>query len=166
MQRTIVGFHHDDEGDWVAELSCLHNQHVRHRPPFQNRPWVVDDSRRASRMGAALDCPLCDRAEMPDGLTLARVAGPFDADTLPTALRRHHRVAERTWGCLWVLEGAVVFSLESDPPLEVRLEAGGRQPIPPGLPHRLTVDGPVRLAVEFYVRATPGEGSGPSPGTA
>ncbi len=165
MQRSIVGFHQDDDGDWVAELSCLHNQHVRHRPPFQNRPWVMDDSGRAGRIGAPLDCPLCDRAEMPEGLSIARMAGPFDADTLPAGLRRHHRVAERTWGCVRVLEGGVVFSMESQPPLEVRLEAGGRQPIPPGVPHCLTVDGPVRLAVEFHVPAPPGQGSGPSRGT-
>ena len=166
MQRSIVGFHQDEEGDWVAELACLHNQHVRHHPPFQNRPWVVDDPERASRVGAALDCPLCDRAEMPEGLTLVRVAGPFDAAALPAALLRHHRVAERTWGCVRVLEGAVAFSMESNPPLEVRLEAEERQPIPPGVPHRLTVDGPVRLAVEFYVPATPGEGPSRPPGTA
>ena len=164
MQRSIVGFHQDDDGDWVAELSCLHNRHVRHRPPFQNRPWVVADSERAAHVGATLDCPLCDRAEIPEGLTLARVAGPFDADTLPAALRRHHRVAERTWGCLRVLEGAVVFSMESETPFEVRLEVGERQPIPPGVPHRLTVGGPVRLAVEFYVRATPAPGWRFSPG--
>ena len=60
MQRTIIGFHQDEDGDWVAELSCLHNQHVRHRPPFQQRPWVLDESQRAARVGAELDCPLCD----------------------------------------------------------------------------------------------------------
>ena len=151
MQRSIVGFHQDDDGDWVAELSCLHNQHVRHRPPFQSRAWVLDESERASRIDAPLDCPLCDRAEMPEGLTLVRIAGPFDTGTLPAAFRRRHRVAERTWGFLRVLEGAVGFSMDSDPPLEVRLEAGGRQPIPPGVPHCLKVDGPVRLSVEFFV---------------
>jgi len=159
VQRSIVGFHQDVDGDWVAELSCLHNQHVRHRPPFQNRPWVLVDEERSARLGEDLDCPLCDRAEMPDGLTLARTAGPFDADTLPPALRALHRVAERTWGCLNVLEGAVEFAMEVEPPLDVRLEAGARQPIPPGVPHRLTLTGPTRLTVEFYVppRSAPAE---------
>ncbi|MCA1845726.1 MAG: DUF3565 domain-containing protein, partial [Actinobacteria bacterium] len=100
MQRSIVGFHQGDDGDWVAELSCLHNQHVRHRPPFQDRPWVLDGAGRSARIGGELDCPLCDRAELPEGLALARVAGPFDAETLPDGLRRSHRVAERTWGSL------------------------------------------------------------------
>jgi hypothetical protein len=69
MIRTIEDFHQDDEGDWVAELSCLHTQHVRHRPPFWNRPWVTTEAGRRSRIGAELDCPLCDRAEPPDGDT-------------------------------------------------------------------------------------------------
>ncbi|MHB1711793.1 MAG: DUF3565 domain-containing protein, partial [Acidimicrobiales bacterium] len=40
MIRVVVGFHPGTHGDWVAELSCWHNQHVRHQPPFQNRPRV------------------------------------------------------------------------------------------------------------------------------
>lgn len=30
VRRRIVGFHQDEGGDWVAELSCMHRQHVRH----------------------------------------------------------------------------------------------------------------------------------------
>ena len=152
MQRRIVGFHQDEDGDWVAELSCLHNQHVRHQPPFQERSWVLEESGRAARIGAELNCPLCDRAELPEGLHLARTAGPFEAGTLPAGLRHGHRVAERTWGCLSVHEGSVWFSMESDPPVRVRVEAGGRQPIPPGVLHVLTLDGPVSLSVEFLTQ--------------
>ncbi|MEW6472608.1 MAG: DUF3565 domain-containing protein [Actinomycetota bacterium] len=154
MQRSIVGFHQDEDGDWVAELSCLHNQHVRHRPPFQERSWVLEESGRVERIGAELDCALCDRAELPDGLRLVRRAGPFTAETLPAALQSRHRVAERTWACLHVLEGSVRFSMDSDPPLEALVEAGARQPIPPAIPHALTILGPVVLEVEFFVATT------------
>ena len=65
MNRAITGFHADEHGDWVAELECGHNQHVRHRPPMQWREWVLDPVSRAGRIGTALDCPLCDRAEGP-----------------------------------------------------------------------------------------------------
>lgn len=153
MQRTILGFHADDDGDWVAQLSCWHNQHVRHQPPFQDRNWVLDESGRASRIGAELNCPLCDRAELPEGLRLVRTAGPFDSDTLPSGLRKEHRVAEGTWGRLRVHSGSVWFSMALDPPLDVLMGTGGRQPIPPGVPHVLRVDGPVLLTVEFLVRA-------------
>ena len=65
MQRNILGFGRDDEGDWVARLACGHNRHVRHRPPFINRPWVVHAAGRASWLGRSFDCLRCDRLEWP-----------------------------------------------------------------------------------------------------
>ena len=65
MISRIVGYHQDDLGDWVAELSCLHNQHVRHRPPFQEREWVTTAEGRAGRIGSEIECPLCDRDRPP-----------------------------------------------------------------------------------------------------
>ena len=59
VARRIVGFHRDDEGPWVAELECGHNQHVRHDPPWQNRPWVVSEPGRAGMLGSTLVCALC-----------------------------------------------------------------------------------------------------------
>lgn len=99
MIRNIHRFHQDDDGVWVAEPTCLHNQHVRHNPPFEERPWVMSETGRRERIGAQLDCPLCDRLELPVGLEVVRTAGPFDASTLPPALQRSHLVAERTWVC-------------------------------------------------------------------
>ena len=160
MIRTIDGFHRDEEGDWVAELSCLHGQHVRHRPPFQLRPWVTSEEGRADHLGAELDCPLCDRTELPAGLEVVRTAGPFDADTLPAGLRRAHLVADRTWGRLRILDGEVGFHIETNPPIDVRLDAGDEQPIPPGVPHLLRLDGPVQLAVDFLVRPAAGPATG------
>lgn len=66
MERRITGFHTDDEGHWVAELDCGHNQHVRHDPPWQNRPWVVAPEGRASHLGAVLACRKCDQGAPPD----------------------------------------------------------------------------------------------------
>lgn len=63
-----MSFALDDEGDWVAHLSCGHRQHVRHQPPFQMRPWVLDPVARASRVATPLECPLCDRTELPEEL--------------------------------------------------------------------------------------------------
>lgn len=152
MIRTIDGFSQDDQGDWVAELSCLHRQHVRHQPPFRERPWVETRAGRDAHLGTDVDCPLCDRAELPDGLEVVRTAGPFDAGTLPAGLRRTHRVPDRTWGLLQVLDGAVGFRLETDPPRDVRLGAGEAQPIPPGVDHLVRTEGPVRLALELLSR--------------
>jgi hypothetical protein len=59
VARRIVGFHLDEAGDWVAELECGHGQHVRHRPPWINRPWVVTPAGRKAKLGATLPCKLC-----------------------------------------------------------------------------------------------------------
>ena len=59
-KRAIVGFHRDTDGHWVAELDCGHGQHVRHAPPFVERPWVLTATGRSKRIGTRLDCKLCD----------------------------------------------------------------------------------------------------------
>ena len=63
-ERRIIGFHQDQEGDWVAELECGHNQHVRHDPPWQERAWVLSSEGRAGRLGTGLTCRLCDTEGM------------------------------------------------------------------------------------------------------
>jgi hypothetical protein len=59
VQTTITGFRQDTAGDWVAELACGHSQHMRHRPPWTERPWVAIEEQRAAKIGAPIDCPLC-----------------------------------------------------------------------------------------------------------
>ena len=66
MKHPIVGYHRDEEDHWVAELDCGHNQHVRHNPPFVNRPWVVTERGRNSMLGHELNCVKCDRDEPVD----------------------------------------------------------------------------------------------------
>lgn len=60
MQQAIIGFHQDEHGDWVADLACGHVQHVRHQPPFMNRPWVLSPQGRTRHVGQMLGCRLCD----------------------------------------------------------------------------------------------------------
>lgn len=62
MQQPIVSFERDEEGHWVALLACGHRQHVRHQPPFINRPWVVTEAGREAKLGVMLDCLHCDEA--------------------------------------------------------------------------------------------------------
>ena len=60
MKRKIIGFHQDEFDDWVADLECGHTQHVRHKPPWQNRPWVIDEVQRNEYIGRRLNCRDCD----------------------------------------------------------------------------------------------------------
>lgn len=66
MKQPICGYHRDHEGHWVAELACGHNQHVRHKPPWVERPWVVSPIGRAAMLGVPLNCLKCDRGEPRD----------------------------------------------------------------------------------------------------
>jgi hypothetical protein len=65
MKQRITGFHLDAEQHWVAVLACSHTQHVRHDPPWQNRPWVVTEEGRQAHLGAELNCVTCDRVAVP-----------------------------------------------------------------------------------------------------
>ena len=62
MKQPIVGYHVDEEGHFVARLACGHNQHVRHKPPWQIRPWVITESGRQAHLGTPLDCRKCEEA--------------------------------------------------------------------------------------------------------
>lgn len=57
--RQIIGYHLDHEGHWVAQLLCGHNQHVRHDPPWDQRPWVLTQKGRETMLGFELNCVKC-----------------------------------------------------------------------------------------------------------
>jgi tellurite resistance-related uncharacterized protein len=149
MERAIAAFEQDDAGDWVALLECFHRQHVRHTPPFRSAPWVLDEQSRSQRVGTSLDCPLCDRAELPDGLEVLRTTETWDEHTLPAGLRRAHRIPNGHWGRLRVEQGALRFRAQTDPVIDVILRAGDVQAIPPGVEHEVDPGDRLRFLVEF-----------------
>jgi len=149
VRRPIASFRQDEAGDWVAELKCLHRQHVRHQPPFRLAPWVLDAGGRNARRGTPLDCPLCDRLELPDGLETDRVTDTWTDATMPQALRRDHRVAGGRWALLHVVAGAVRYRAATEPPTDVLVRPGSPQPIPPEVAHSVEGAGPASFFVEF-----------------
>ena len=66
VSRRIVGFFADEEHHWVARLECGHNQHVRHTPPWMNRPWVMTPEGRVNAVGQVLPCRKCAVGVPPD----------------------------------------------------------------------------------------------------
>ena len=111
METTIVGFHPDDAGDWVAELACGHGQHMRHTPPWQERPWVTTEEGRQGKIGARIECALCAAIRLPLDAREYKRTGNFTEETLPAALRKEHRTKAGTWGRIVVTEGQAGVSL-------------------------------------------------------
>jgi len=60
MLQAIIGFHLDNEQHYVADLAYGHTQHVRHTPPWQNRPWVLTEQGRDEKLGVELNCKKCE----------------------------------------------------------------------------------------------------------
>lgn len=63
MQQSIRSFHLDQQQHWYVILACGHRQHVRHNPPWQNRPWVITEQGRTEKLGALLECKKCDEQQ-------------------------------------------------------------------------------------------------------
>jgi tellurite methyltransferase len=150
MLREIVSYHLDQHSDWVAELGCGHGQHVRHRPPYQLREWVTQAEGRQARLGSPLDCPSCDRAELPGDVRFERSSVQWTEGTIPAVLRTSHRLAPGTWGLIKVESGKLRFSASTVPKLNLVVAVGSTQPIPPGVDHDVGIIGPVCFSIDFY----------------
>ena len=152
MRRTIKGFHQDEAGDHVAELSCGHGQHVRHKPPFWSRPWVLTPEGRAEKLGLELECVLCDRFELPAGYAPYKRTPSFDQASIPDGLRKDHETKPGVWGVVHVVSGRLRYVVE--PPLAGEHHLDSQRPgiIVPEVLHHVTPDGDVVFFVEFYRR--------------
>ncbi len=150
--RPITGFHRDEEGDWVADLSCGHTRHVRHRPPFELRPWVESDEGRASMLGVELDCSFCDMPARPSDAEVYRRTPTFDESSVPRGLLEEHTTKADVWGRIVVEEGRLRYEvLEPTPDCWV-LRPGVSGVIEPRRKHRVAPVGAVRFHVEFLRR--------------
>lgn len=58
--RSITGFSFDEAGDAVVHLDCGHRVHARHHPPWQERPFVTDESSRRRLIHTPYHCAYCD----------------------------------------------------------------------------------------------------------
>nr|WP_136162453.1 DUF1971 domain-containing protein [Sphingomonas flavalba] len=75
----------------------------------------------------------------------------FDENNLPDALRHQHRTKPGVWGVLRVLDGEIALSFANGRPTE-RLSPGRPGLLYPDDPHWVTLNGPMRMQVDFYDR--------------
>jgi len=152
MHRPITSFEKDEHGDWVAFLTCGHRQHVRHNPPFFERPWVITEEGRREKLGALRDCQQCDRFEMPDGFAAYRKTGQFSETTIPKSLLHEHSTKAGVWAKIHVFRGKLIYHVDG---LKNRFDISRETPgiVIPEVKHHVEPIGPVTFFVEFYRRS-------------
>ncbi len=149
MDRPITNFDQDEEGQWVALLSCGHSQHVRHQPPFVERGWTQSESGRADALGQMLDCPQCDRMEPPEAAVRYKSTPIFTELTIPKALRREHSTKPGVWGRIRVLEGNLLYEVLAPELQSFSLDSESKAFIVPEVPHRVEKIKRVIFKVDF-----------------
>lgn len=149
VERPIIGFDLDEAGDWRALLGCGHRQHVRHKPPFTNRPWVVTEDGRRSKLGSALNCVRCDQLELPDTFVPYQRTPAYTDSAMPPKLRRDHTTKAGVWAKIIVTQGKLQYHVE-DLGVHVELSAGRHGVIAPEVPHRVEPAPGAVFHIEFY----------------
>ena len=149
MERSITGFRRDAAGDWTALLGCGHSQHVRHDPPFVDRPWVLSVEGRAERLGESLNCVRCERMELPSHFVAYHRTPEFSADSMPSALRADHATGLGVWAKIVVTRGTVRYCVP-DLALDAQLGPGHDGIVVPEARHSVDPAGDARFHVEFY----------------
>jgi tellurite methyltransferase len=146
MNQKITGFHQDSEGIWMADLACRHTQHIRHNPPWQERPWVLTESGRQDKLGAELDCFFCNMATIPADAKPYKQTARFDETTVPAGLLADHRLKPGVWGQIVVEEGHLEYTCDRGV-FVLRPDVVGI--VEPEVVHYVRLQGPVRFYVEF-----------------
>lgn len=149
MERTVTGFDQDEVADPVALLDCGHRQHVRHEPPFINRPWVTTEEGRNSMLGTRLNCVRCDHSELPDHFVAYKQTPVFTESTLPDGLKKNHSTRNGVWAKIRVAEGRLRYRVESLG-IDTELTPDVTGIVIPEVLHSVEPLGNVRFLVEFY----------------
>lgn len=152
MDRPITGFHQDEAGDWVAELDCLHGQHVRHSPPFVNRPWTESEAGRSAMLGKLLSCACCDRLEMPESLQLVKQTECFTETLMPKYLIQGHMLEKGYWGKVNVIEGTMSYTRLQPIKVKDTITPDHAGIIAPNQIFSLKPEGKVRFCLELYTQ--------------
>lgn len=148
MERTVTDWR-PSQGGWVVELACGHTYQARTTTGLGPAGPNGHPAGGWPGVGGTVGCDRCDLAEPPAHLRLVRTSEEWGEETLPPGLRRRHRLGGGTWGLLRVHGGRLAFSMACTPPIERELGAGECQAIPPGVPHHISVIGPLRCAIDF-----------------
>jgi tellurite resistance-related uncharacterized protein len=73
----------------------------------------------------------------------------WNEETMPPGLRRNHRIAAGSWGQIFVHQGRLRFTAQTQPVLDAIVDSGSTQAIPPEVEHSVEPLGSVAFSVEF-----------------
>lgn len=154
-QVRIQSFFEDEEGHFVAQLSCGHTQHMRHRPPLESRPWVLSAEEREKKLGAPLDCSFCDMPSLPPDVSVYKVTNEFTDESVPVKMTQEHSTGPGVWGRIVVLAGRVTYLIPSLDRSWV-LRPGVDGILVPEQVHKVLPGAGARFRIEFLRRPTEG----------
>lgn len=89
-------------------------------------------------------------ARLPDGVIPYRTIGPFDETSLPAGLQQNHSLKDGVWAKLQVAAGEMTFVWMDDEGGNEKVAAPAELIVPPLVPHRVDLTGPVDLRITFY----------------
>lgn len=150
MDKKIVGFHVDEVGDWVADLECGHAQHVRHNPPWTNRPWVLETEGRKRSLGTLLDCLKCNMPQVPPSARQIGGSEVLNQQVIAKQYADIHRNDSDMWIRVVVTEGELVYQQVADKTKGYVIDPEFAAVIAPGERFALREKGHVLFQLFYY----------------
>ncbi len=87
--------------------------------------------------------------KLPDKISVYKKTDMFDQDSVPKGLLENHSTKEGVWGKINVIEGKLLYRIQSDPIEEVELSNEIFGVVEPQVLHSVTPIGTVKFFVEF-----------------
>ena len=150
IDRCILGLEPESGDSVVAVLDCGHRRHIRHRPPLESHPWILDPAGRAARIGQRIECGRCEQLELPAGATCYKQTPEFSTATIPPGLLKDHTLKAGTWAQIVVLSGQLRYRIAAPLARELLLTPGTIGVVAPEVPHAIEPLGEVRVRIDFY----------------
>ncbi len=150
MDQNIVRFHQDEEGCWVANLICGHCQHVRHNPPWVNRPWISTEATRELYIGQSLNCLKCNMPNIPSSAKQIKCSEQYDQQSLHQQFVGAQVNNSDFWIKVIIFEGELVYRRLTEIPHGYVVDSEYSAVIEPRMKYILRSKGPVRFKFQYY----------------
>jgi tellurite resistance-related uncharacterized protein len=145
LEPTLLGSQREAFGARLED-------HVR----FEERVWfpAIEEHLGSETLARLADelRPLRRMPRLPADVAPYKQTAVFDAQSVPSALRRSHALKAETWGEIIVEQGCVLYVLEDEGDWGVMLRPGVVGVIAPERPHHVEPDDDARFFVRFSKR--------------